>query len=145
MVRHPRGFHLPTNAPSKTQLLGFLNRHVPTVEGGKAGDNVQSRHISPLRHVEAFFGAICNANEDGRIVLLRGDPSNDGQPSIKFMLLNPGVYFEEILLESRAVILAGGTMTPMNDFVDQLTTPKVGDLPVRQRFSKKERPSASSL
>ena len=37
-----------------------------------------------------------------------GPAANGGQPSIKFMLLNPAVYFEEILLQSRAVILAGG-------------------------------------
>ena len=108
-----------------------MERHVPAVGEAKDTTQPQSRHISPLRHVEAFFEVICNANEDGRVVLLRGDPANGGQPSIKFMLLNPAVYFEEILLQSRAVILAGGTMTPMNDFIDQLTTPDVSHPPVR--------------
>ena len=33
--------------------------------------------------------------------------------SLKFLLLNPAVYFENIISEARAVIVAGGTMEPV--------------------------------
>ena len=36
------------------------------------------------------------------------------QSFIKFLLLNPGVYFTDIVSESRAVIMVGGTMQPVS-------------------------------
>ena len=32
---------------------------------------------------------------------------------IKFLLLNPGVHFTDIVSESRAVVMVGGTMQPV--------------------------------
>ena len=46
--------------------------------------------------------------------------------SLKFLLLNPAVYFESIISEARAVIVAGGTMEPVSvlysvvPFLDQI-------------------------
>ncbi|KAK3737374.1 hypothetical protein QZH41_002297 [Actinostola sp. cb2023] len=40
--------------------------------------------------------------------------------SIKFLLLNPAIHFTSVALESRAVIVAGGTMQPTSEFKDQL-------------------------
>jgi len=34
--------------------------------------------------------------------------------SLKFLLLNPAVHFADILVEARAVIIAGGTMQPVS-------------------------------
>ena len=37
--------------------------------------------------------------------------------SLKFLLLNPAVHFTSIVKEARAVIVAGGTMQPVNNFL----------------------------
>ena len=33
---------------------------------------------------------------------------------VKYQLLNPSVYFQEIVNDARSVILAGGTMSPVS-------------------------------
>lgn len=48
---------------------------------------------------------------------------------IKYLLLNPAQVFAEIIQETRAIILAGGTMSPLSDFKMQL----IPDLP-EERF-----------
>ncbi|KAI0629727.1 helicase C-terminal domain-containing protein [Trametes polyzona] len=44
----------------------------------------------------------------------------DGQVEIKYQHLNPATYFQEVVDSARAVILAGGTMSPIDDVVNQL-------------------------
>jgi len=39
--------------------------------------------------------------------------------SLKFLLLNPAVHFTSIVKEARAVIVAGGTMQPVNNLLMQ--------------------------
>ncbi|EFC45672.1 DEAD/DEAH box helicase [Naegleria gruberi] len=39
---------------------------------------------------------------------------------IKFLLLNPSVYFQSILKEARSVILTGGTMEPIQQLIQQV-------------------------
>ena len=34
--------------------------------------------------------------------------------SLKFLLLNPAVHFTSVVREARAVVVAGGTMQPVN-------------------------------
>ena len=41
-----------------------------------------------------------------------------GTSSLKFLLLNPAVHFTSVLTESRAVVIAGGTMQPVNSDID---------------------------
>lgn len=54
------------------------------------------------------------------------NPSKEGQfffdvgPSIKYMLLEPSKLFEPIINDAKCVILAGGTMEPMDEFNDVL-------------------------
>ena len=42
------------------------------------------------------------------------------QCSLKFQLLNPAVHFIDVVREARAVIVAGGTMQPVEEFKQQL-------------------------
>ena len=44
----------------------------------------------------------------------------DKKPSIRYLLLNPAIYFANIIKECRSVIIAGGTMQPVSEFKDQL-------------------------
>ncbi|XP_031369791.1 ATP-dependent DNA helicase DDX11 isoform X3 [Apis dorsata] len=59
-----------------------------------------------------------NCSTDGRISVIPGPTV--GQSIMKFLLLNPAAHFHDIVRDARAVILAGGTMAPMNEFIEQL-------------------------
>ncbi|KAL4229836.1 DEAD H (Asp-Glu-Ala-Asp His) box helicase 11 [Mactra antiquata] len=73
---------------------------------------------SPLMHIESFLHSLTNADKDGRIVL--NHQRLFSQCSIKFLLLNPAVHFTEVVKDTRALIVAGGTMQPISEFKDQL-------------------------
>ncbi|XP_071951363.1 ATP-dependent DNA helicase DDX11-like [Antedon mediterranea] len=80
----------------------------------------EQQHVmsSPLQHIEAFLLALTNADKDGRVVIHKQDLLS--QSSIKFLLLNPAVHFNEVVKEARSVIVAGGTMQPVDEFKHQL-------------------------
>ncbi|XP_035779102.1 ATP-dependent DNA helicase DDX11-like isoform X1 [Anopheles albimanus] len=56
---------------------------------------------------------------DGR-VLLSYNAKEPAQTSMKFLLLNPGARFEEIVQSCRSVVLAGGTMKPTEELTGQV-------------------------
>ncbi|KAI0753454.1 DNA repair helicase [Daedaleopsis nitida] len=70
----------------------------------------------PLHSIESFIVALTASSDDGRVTL----SMVDGQVEIKYQHLNPATYFQEVIETARAVILAGGTMSPMSDIVNQL-------------------------
>uniref|UniRef100_H2Z3N9 DNA 5'-3' helicase n=1 Tax=Ciona savignyi TaxID=51511 RepID=H2Z3N9_CIOSA len=72
---------------------------------------------SPLMHIESLFAAFSSANQDGRVVMTTDSESG---PTIKYLLLNPASHFKQILDQSRAIIVAGGTMQPSSCLLDQL-------------------------
>lgn len=73
---------------------------------------------SPLMHIEGFLDALTNADKDGRIVVCKQPLVS--QSSMKFLLLNPAVHFTDVVKNARSVVVAGGTMQPINEFKDQL-------------------------
>ncbi|XP_074757385.1 ATP-dependent DNA helicase DDX11 isoform X5 [Athene noctua] len=107
------------------KLAGFQNFLLTLKQGSdKEGnppveaENDQLRTASPLMQIEGFLSALTNANQDGRVIVNR--QGTVGQSSLKFLLLNPAVYFAKVVEECRAVIIAGGTMQPVSDFREQL-------------------------
>ncbi|KAG7401622.1 ATP-dependent DNA helicase chl1 [Phytophthora boehmeriae] len=84
------------------------------------GEDFDSRHISPLRIVEALLKALTSAGADGRILAQPHNVSKNVEGAIKFILLNPAKHFQEVVEKSRSVILAGGTMQPISQVIDQL-------------------------
>lgn len=60
--------------------------------------------------------AVMNPASEGRFFITK----NDGDPMLKYTLLDPQAHFEDIVKQARSVILAGGTMSPMSDWEDQL-------------------------
>ncbi|XP_071158326.1 ATP-dependent DNA helicase DDX11-like [Mytilus edulis] len=73
---------------------------------------------SPLMHIEGFLDALTNADKDGRIVVNKQPLVS--QSSMKFLLLNPAVHFTDIVKNVKSVIVAGGTMQPIDEFKHQL-------------------------
>ncbi|KAG6832015.1 hypothetical protein H0H92_006051 [Tricholoma furcatifolium] len=91
-------------------------------EAEKNGDATRPRRgeIPPLNIVENFLVLLTGATDDGRVTFsLVGPPGNE-QVELKFQQLNPSPPFKEVVDVARSVILAGGTMSPMSDVVNQL-------------------------
>ena len=48
--------------------------------------------------------------------------------SIKFLLLNPGIHFTDIVRECRAVVMVGGTMQPVSTKMSRCAYPIVSQV-----------------
>ncbi|CAO2654545.1 Nn.00g112780.m01.CDS01 [Neocucurbitaria sp. VM-36] len=77
-----------------------------------------SRHEVPVMlHVQAFLLSLMNPSAEGRFFYSKEDGSNI---ILRYMLLDPTFHFKDIVEEARAVVLAGGTMSPMSDYEQHL-------------------------
>ncbi|TIB65683.1 hypothetical protein E3P78_00503 [Wallemia ichthyophaga] len=75
-------------------------------------DNVSFASASSMHHVQSLLLALAYPDSDGRVVVtFEADTVR-----LSYQLLNGAEHFRSILDESRAVILAGGTMHPISDF-----------------------------
>ncbi|KAH6677316.1 helicase C-terminal domain-containing protein [Halenospora varia] len=76
-----------------------------------------------LHHLSSLLSALTHSTKEGRLFFSKSRSSTDPNNSIitlKFLLLDPSTHFEEIVKEARAVILAGGTMSPFTDYTSHL-------------------------
>ena len=106
------------------KLGGFIERYgndeSEEAEAGvvAGGEEYGGRGNNIVHALQAFLQALCNANEDGRILLkLAYLPSSSSRvlapsSSLSFLMLNPSVPFLPLLRHARAVLLLGGTMQP---------------------------------
>ncbi|XP_035948321.1 ATP-dependent DNA helicase DDX11 isoform X2 [Halichoerus grypus] len=104
--------------PTLAGFQHFLQSLQPTVTQTSVtpveeGEARMPRPASPLMHIESFLAALTTANQDGRVILSR--QGSLSQSSLKFLLLNPAVHFAQVVKECRAVVIAGGTMQPMDE------------------------------
>ncbi|KAJ3758309.1 helicase C-terminal domain-containing protein [Lentinula raphanica] len=87
--------------------------------------------IPPLHVIEDFMVALAGATDDGRISLtltnhsgpapnVKSGSKDSSSVEIKYHLLNPAPHFRDVVDEARAVIIAGGTMSPISDVQNQL-------------------------
>ncbi|KAF1963263.1 DNA repair helicase [Byssothecium circinans] len=83
----------------------------------RTAKHVVKQTVPVLTHVQSFLLSLMNPSKEGRFFY-----SNEESSSItlKYMLLDPTFHFRDIVEESRAVVLAGGTMSPMSDYEDHL-------------------------
>lgn len=65
-----------------------------------------------LTHIQGFFLALTNPDKEGRFFCTSG--ASGAGPALKYMLLDPSEHFKEVVENARAVILAGGTMSPVS-------------------------------
>ncbi|KAI9801670.1 MAG: ATP-dependent DNA helicase chl1 [Piccolia ochrophora] len=70
-----------------------------------------------LTQIQGFLQALTNPSPEGRVFYSK---TGNVTGHLKYMLLDPTHHFKEILEEARAVILAGGTMSPMSDYTNHL-------------------------
>ena len=88
------------------KLNGFIDKQQQREKDITASSSV----VPTLTQIEAFILTLTNPDKDGRIVLTFGD----NNPQVKYMLLNPAEVFEPIVRDAKSIILAGGTMEPVN-------------------------------
>jgi chromosome transmission fidelity protein 1 len=82
-----------------------------TEEHGPVAPSKLHMSISPvLTHVQSFLQVLTNPASEGRFFY---EKSDSGDVSLKYMLLDPTHHFKGVVEEARAVILAGGTMSPV--------------------------------
>ncbi|KTW27717.1 hypothetical protein T552_02157 [Pneumocystis carinii B80] len=94
---------------------------------GEKKDNENSNipKLPVLSHIQTFLLNLTNPFTEGKLFFGHIEEAKINNKTktncyLKYLLLNPCHYFKEIVDEAKAVILAGGTMEPMDDFIYQL-------------------------
>jgi len=89
-----------------------------------------------LRCLVTLLTCLMNADADGRVVLSTSKDSSTNTNttarnlSIRFILLNPSVYFKQVVEQARSVVLLGGTMKPFA-YVRSFLFPSLSDSRIR--------------
>eukprot|EP00850_Spirogloea_muscicola_P017680 SM000154S01415 [mRNA] locus=s154:273508:278403:+ [translate_table: standard] len=86
---------------------------------GEGSHESKSTSMSAFRAFADFLIALVNADSDGRVLCQAAGPETE-DPYYKFVMLNAARHFEGIVQSARAVILAGGTLQPVQDLRDGL-------------------------
>lgn len=100
------------------KLLHYLqeSKLAHKVEGYAEQVSNAETHKGLLMHFQNFLAVLMNPAAEGRFFVLR-----DNQDAVlRYTLLDPREHFRSVVEEARAVILAGGTMSPMSDYADYL-------------------------
>ena len=67
--------------------------------------------IPVLTHIQGFLSVLTDPAVEGRFFFERSEDYSDVR--LQYMLLDPTNHFREVVEDARAVILAGGTMSPV--------------------------------
>lgn len=112
------------------KLLGFTSLVSTEVQAktGDEGDDAQetttgiSKHVSAMSLVQNFLEKLSLTGQEGKIVTDRPgiSPNPDHNPRVRqrqhpafrYVLLQPAVFFENVLTEAHALALVGGTLRP---------------------------------
>ncbi|KXJ75242.1 hypothetical protein RP20_CCG012073 [Aedes albopictus] len=97
---------------------GKQSKAVEVVEASKP-DQKREPIANAIRPLLSLLECLAESFDDGRI-LLTYNKENPKKSTMKYLLLNPGARFQEILTSCRSVILAGGTMQPVDELTEQL-------------------------
>lgn len=100
------------NGPKKSVQLEEVPSEQP--ENSFASGN-------PMIALHDFIRELAYSDRDGQVLVHRGKDSESS--FLKYLLLSPANNFKDVVSEARAIILAGGTMQPTSEFVDQLLIP----------------------
>ena len=95
------------------KVEGYVNYEEEQSFGAKPKADIIS-HASTmpvLTHVQSFLQTLTNPAAEGRFFYEK-DENKD--LALRYMLLDPTHHFKEIVENARAVILAGGTMSPVD-------------------------------
>jgi chromosome transmission fidelity protein 1 len=75
---------------------------------------------SPVLHtISTLLSALTNPSKEGRLFFTKS-PTSPDQITLSYLLLDPSTSFSTIVSQARAVLLAGGTMSPFSDYTTHL-------------------------
>ncbi|TLD35402.1 DNA repair helicase [Venturia nashicola] len=111
LARKVDGYVLHT----EQEAQAAAKKATPRTQGPKAPKELS---VPVLTHIQGFLLALMNPSAEGRFFYSK--TKDDNEITLKYMLLDPTFHFKEIVEEARAVILAGGTMSPMDDYIKHL-------------------------
>ncbi|KAL1962787.1 hypothetical protein VTN77DRAFT_9156 [Rasamsonia byssochlamydoides] len=100
----------------ESNLARKVDGYVDYSQQKDGGQPREKTTVPVLFQVQSFILSLMNPSAEGRLFFIKGD----GSVQLKYMLLDPTNHFREIVEDARAVILAGGTMSPMSDYADHL-------------------------
>jgi chromosome transmission fidelity protein 1 len=96
----------------ESKLARKVDGYVECFEQSKTPSS--ERTATPvLFHVQSFLLPLMNPSAEGRLFYLK----TQGDIQLTYMLLDPTNHFREIVEDARAVVLAGGTMSPVRGAV----------------------------
>ncbi|XP_037282590.2 ATP-dependent DNA helicase DDX11 [Rhipicephalus microplus] len=76
---------------------------------------------NPMITLQEFIHKLSDSSRDGQVLVHKAKCTEHS--FLKYLLLSPANNFRDIVSEARSIILAGGTMQPTSEFVDQLLIP----------------------
>ena len=76
--------------------------------------------VPVLMHVQSFLISLMNPSAEGRFFYSKEDSPDI---TLRYMLLDPTFHFKDIVEDARAVVLAGGTMSPVSLSNQYLSVP----------------------
>jgi chromosome transmission fidelity protein 1 len=82
----------------------------------KTAEKGPRQNVPVLMHVQAFLLSLMNPSAEGRFFYSK----ENSCVTLTYMLLDPTYHFKDVVEEARAVVLAGGTMSPMSDYEQHL-------------------------
>eukprot|EP00026_Physarum_polycephalum_P002335 Phypoly_transcript_02341.p1 GENE.Phypoly_transcript_02341~~Phypoly_transcript_02341.p1 ORF type:complete len:947 (+),score=142.85 Phypoly_transcript_02341:183-2843(+) len=96
------------------KLNGFFEKHTTVLQPNEPPQDEEesSRHRPALGQIEAFLLALTNADKDGRVLITHH--ANEKKSTYKYLQLNAEVHFNDVVKDARSVILAGGTLQPVD-------------------------------
>jgi chromosome transmission fidelity protein 1 len=96
------------------KLLQYLHESklAHKVEGYTDNQPESNKHKGLLMQFQSLLVALMNPAAEGRFFVSR----QEKDVHIRYSLLDPREHFRDVVEEARAVILAGGTMSPMSDY-----------------------------
>ncbi|KAM0925170.1 hypothetical protein ACQ4PT_004361 [Festuca glaucescens] len=105
---------------TSSQVSGYANKLFITQDGMNNLNHLQQHDegssIARFQALANFLRSLLNCNDDGRIIVARQKPG--GQPEdayIKFVMLCAEKTFTEVTDDAHAVIMAGGTLQPIEE------------------------------
>lgn len=102
----------------ESKLARKVSGYITHIEEEKATSFAKPSSTSPvLNQVQSFLQTLTNPASEGRYFYEKDD---DSEVHLNYMLLDPTQHFREIVEESKAVILAGGTMSPVSSELKDL-------------------------
>lgn len=83
----------------------------------KEGSESSASTTPVLITVENFLECLANPSDEGQFFF---KTTETGVLTLEYMLLDPSYIFADVVKDARSIVLAGGTMEPMSDYIDFL-------------------------